>query len=74
MSKFTLKAARVNCNMTQAEAAKAIGITEQTLLGYEKGRKFPDVRILKRIEKAYGIGYNDLIFLPEDYGETVITG
>lgn len=60
---ITLKAARVNAGLTQEQAAKALGVTEQTIINYEKGRRYPDVRILKRIEEVYGVGYNDLIFL-----------
>lgn len=65
MEKLTLKAARVNAGLTQVEAAKKIGISDATLLNYEKGRAFPDVRILKRIEDVYGIEYRNLIFLED---------
>lgn len=60
---MTLKAARVNAGYTQEEAAQLLKISEQTLLNYEKGRKFPDVRVLKRIERLYGVNYQDIIFL-----------
>ncbi len=64
MEKLTLKAARVNAGLTQVEAAKKIGISDATLLNYEKGRAFPDVRVLKRIEDVYGVEYKNIIFLP----------
>lgn len=60
---ITLKAARVNVNMTQAEAAKAIGISLASLQNYEAGRRFPNVEIIKRIEDTYGVEYKDIIFL-----------
>lgn len=63
MEKLTLKAARVNAGLTQAEAAKKIGVSDATLLNYEKGRAFPDVRVLKRIEDVYGVEYKNIIFL-----------
>ena len=63
---ITLKAARVNTGMTQKEAAKAIGISAQTLLNYEKGRTFPDIRVLPKIEEAYGLSYREIIFLPNE--------
>lgn len=62
MEKLTLKAARVNAGLTQAEAAKKIGVSLTTLVNYEKATSFPDVRTLKRIEDAYGVEYRDLQF------------
>ncbi len=64
--KITLKAARVSKGYTQKEAAKLIGIAVETLVNYEKGKTYPDVPILKKIEKVYGVEYNQLIFLPEN--------
>lgn len=65
MEKLTLKAARVNAHMTQAEAAEKIGVSTNTLCAYERGTTFPDVRVLKRIEDVYGIEYRNLIFLED---------
>lgn len=45
---ITLKSARVNVNMTQAEAAKLIGITVDTLSNYERGKSYPDVPIFQK--------------------------
>ena len=67
----TLKAARKNKNLNQEEAAKLIGISVDTLHNYENFKTFPDVPTIKRIEKAYGVQYADIIFLPENYGLTV---
>lgn len=60
---ITLRAARVNCNYTQEEAAKKIGISTDTLSNYERGKQFPDVPVIKRIEEVYDVEYKDLIFL-----------
>lgn len=35
--KVTLKAARVNCGLTQKEAAKKLGLSVDTLSKYERG-------------------------------------
>lgn len=64
--KLTLKAARVSKNLTQKEAAKLIGVTEDTIRSYEHGKTYPDIPRLKKIEEIYGIGYNQIIFLPEN--------
>jgi transcriptional regulator with XRE-family HTH domain len=50
---------------TAAEAAKALGITEDTLANYEAGRTFPDVRVIKKIEHLYGIPSANIIFFEE---------
>lgn len=68
--KFTLKMARLYAGLTQERAA-IIGVSTDTLSNYERGKCYPDVLTVKKIEKAYGIGYNDLIFLPDDHGLTV---
>lgn len=62
MKKMTLKAARINKGLTQQQAADAIGIGVDTLSNYERGKTYPDVVILKRIEKAYDIEYSNIIF------------
>lgn len=62
--KVTLKAARINKGLSQEEAAKLIGVSVDTLGNYERGITYPDIPILKNIEKTYGIEYSNLIFLP----------
>lgn len=64
---ITLKAARVNSGLTQAEAAQNLGITRITLSAWENGKGFPDVPAIKRIEALYGVEYADLIFLPSEH-------
>lgn len=65
---ITLKSARVNKNLTQEQAAKLIGITRDTLSNYERGKSFPDIPILMKIEAVYGVSYSELIFLPQNNG------
>ena len=60
---ITLKAARVNKNLTQVEAAKALGIAVDTLRQYEAGNTFPDVPMIGKIESLYSVSYNDIDFL-----------
>lgn len=59
----TLKAARVNAGLTQKKAAEMLGISEFTLINYEKGKSSPDVHTLKKIENLYGVPYHRIIFL-----------
>lgn len=60
------KAARVNCGLTQQEAADALGISKGALLSYEKYRTFPDIGMAKKIAALYGMSVDDIIFVPED--------
>ena len=63
---ITLKAARVNKNMTQAEAAKALGIAVDTIRQYEAGNTFPDVPMIRKIEDLYSVSYNDINFFSNE--------
>lgn len=63
---ITLKAARVNKNMTQVEAAKALGIAVDTIRQYEAGNTFPDVPMIQKIEKLYSVSYNDINFFSNE--------
>ena len=60
----TLKAIRINKKLSQDEAAKLIGISSDTLSNYERGRSFPDIPILKKIEEAYDVSYENINFFP----------
>ena len=60
---ITLKAARVNKNIKQKDAAKLLGISLSALQNYEAGKTFPDVPVIKRIEELYDVEYKDIIFI-----------
>lgn len=68
---ITLKAARLNKRYDQNEAAKLIGISPDTLSNYERGKTFPDVPILKKIEEVYNVKYDDINFLLDNYENIV---
>ena len=60
---MTLRAARVNKGLSQKEAAEQLGVSKDTIGNWEKGKTYPDVQQLKKIEKLYGVKYHDIIFL-----------
>lgn len=60
--KVSLRAARVNANMTQTEAAEAIGVDKTTILRWEQGKSYPDYFKLESLCKAYDVPI-DNIFL-----------
>ncbi len=60
---ITLEAARVNKGLTQEAAAEVLGCTPDTLRRYEKGRSYPDIPMIKKMEDLYGIPYSNINFL-----------
>ena len=76
--KITLRAARVNKNLSMEEAAKQIQekiesngittrrVTKDVVFNWERGISYPNVVQVKAIEDVYGVSYNDLIFYPEN--------
>lgn len=68
--KVSLKTARELNGLKQLEAAKLIGVSPDTLSNYERGKSYPDIPVLRKIEEVYGVPYNRIIFLPLDFGLT----
>lgn len=66
MAKFTLKAARVNAQLTQKAAAKAIGVSNKTLGSWENGITTPTADKIPVICNLYGVPYDQLNFLPDN--------
>lgn len=60
--RVTLKAARTNADMTLETAAKAVNVTAQTLLNWEKGKSEPTIRQAYRLAEVYNADINDIIF------------
>ena len=60
MKKITLAAARVNAGLTQDELRKAIGVSKNVLIDWEKGRKYPTMEQLERFCNACGCSPKDL--------------
>ena len=62
---ITLRAARMNASMTQKEAAQHLGVTVDTVGNWERGKSVPDALQIRRIDEAYRVKYDDLIFFPK---------
>ena len=54
---LTLKMAREINGLKQSEAAEKIGVSTDTLGNYERGKSYPDIPVLRKIEETYGIQY-----------------
>ena len=59
---ITLEAARVNAGMTQDDAARALHVTKQTIVNWEKGRTAPTVKKAQLISEIYGISQEYIRF------------
>ena len=64
MFKISLAAARVNVGLSQKEAAKALGVSNRTLVKWEKGLSFPKADKIELICALYRVPYELLNFLP----------
>ena len=62
MRKISLKAARVDANLTLAEVVKKVKIGKNTLINYEKGRTYPDIETAKRLASLYDRPIDDIKF------------
>lgn len=62
--KISLKAARVNKGLTQADVAKEIDVDPSTICKWEAGRSFPNVCQFQNLCSLYGTTADD-IFLPK---------
>lgn len=66
MIKISLRAARVNAELTQDNAAKALGISHSTLVKWEKHPDIIPAYRWKIISELYRIPVECLLFLPND--------
>lgn len=60
---ISLKAARVNADLTQKELAEKLNVTVDTVLNWESGKSEPKYSQLRQISELSGIPM-DFIFVP----------
>lgn len=63
IEKVTLPVARKIANLTQKKLGLLVGVSESTVINWEKGRSEPTVSQAKAIGEATGIPYDNIIFL-----------
>lgn len=66
MTRISLEAARVNAKLTQKELAEILGISNATVVNWEKGNTEPNITQLRKISELSGIPM-DFIFMPEKH-------
>ena len=59
-----LRAARGD--MTQAELARRIGVTRQTVIAIEQGRYSPSLEVAFQIARVLGVGLDDVFAYPHE--------
>lgn len=58
--KISLKAARVNANLTQEEVAKIIKVSKHTIMNWEKGKTNVGYAPLKVLSEIYNISIENI--------------
>lgn len=64
MPRISLEAARVNAKMTQREWAKILGVSQSTVVNWEKGNTEPTLSQLRKMSEISGIPM-DFIFVDD---------
>lgn len=60
--KMTLRAIRANFGLDQKQAAEYLGVSENTWSNYENNKSQPGLKNISKIQRAFHISYNDIIF------------
>ncbi|MCI5655182.1 MAG: helix-turn-helix transcriptional regulator [Candidatus Pseudoruminococcus sp.] len=58
---ISLKAARVNAELSQQSVANMLKISKSTLISWEKGRTSPDVLQMQKLCEIYQMPLNNII-------------
>jgi putative transcriptional regulator len=61
----SIRAVREAAGLTQAELAKRIGVTRQTLIAIEQGRYSPTLELAFQISRVFGLGLDEVFQYPE---------
>jgi DNA-binding XRE family transcriptional regulator len=62
---MSLKAARVDAGLTQDAVCSELDMNKNTLIGYEKYRRFPDINTAKAMAALYGRSVDDIRWTAE---------
>lgn len=55
--------------MTQAELARRVGVTRQTVIAIEQGRYSPSLEMAFQIAQVFGVGIDDVFQYPLSEGD-----
>jgi len=60
----SVRATRESAGMTQAELARRIGVTRQTVIAIEQERYSPSLELAFQIARVFGVGLDDVFQYP----------
>lgn len=61
-TKISLKAARVNAELTQDDVSKELKISKQTLISWEKNESTPSVTQARKLSELYNYPLDNIYF------------
>jgi len=62
----SIRAIREATGLTQAELAKRIGVTRQTLIAIEQGKYSPSLELAFQIARVFAVGLDDIFQYPAE--------
>ena len=62
----SLRAIREQAGLTQAEVARRVGVTRQTLIAIEQGKNSPTLELAFQLCRVYGVRIDDAFDYPEE--------
>lgn len=62
----SLRAIREQAGLTQAEVARQVGVTRQTLIAIEQGKYSPTLELAFQLCRVYGVRIDDAFEYPEE--------
>lgn len=63
--KFNLREIRSGMNITQAELAEKLDVSQQHISAYERGERIPGIDAAARIADALGVSLDELVSIRE---------
>ncbi|MGO2746111.1 helix-turn-helix transcriptional regulator [Microbacterium sp.] len=65
----SIRTRREEAGVTQADLARQIGVTRQTLIAIEQGKYSPTLELAFQIARAFEVGIDDLFQYPSHTSE-----
>lgn len=62
----TIRQAREAAGLTQAEVARRVGVTRQTLIAIEQGRYSPTLELAFQLARVFGVPLDELFDYPDE--------
>lgn len=62
----SLRTLREQAGLTQAELARRVGVTRQTLIAIEQGRYSPTLELAFQLCRVFGVRIDDAFHYPEE--------